>query len=377
MIKVLKNHIIFQVFKILVSLCLLLFAIQLQAMPIIGTIEGNSLHWGNTIQSGGYLLPTAWQPVDKLSPTREWAAGTFLTKTSNKITLTGLVGSVDVPMQVVGLEYYLGSSSSYFHLGPDITASGLTICSEGEVTASSVKTIGQHCVSKSTFINTTGVDRTPFQFGRPIISINNKDIIDEFKNAKLASGLYTGTVYVKPAYAFRQPSSGIWTYRYIKSMPVTLSIKYTASILDSLEILGDGVITPQYDTAKKMVSGSTTYYIRAKGVFPDGLKLSFDTTHDYELGLTKVQPRKGSKAITPTIPYSIKCLGCGETNIVTRGKVNPTLPPDGPGRAIAVAGTSGDSVLLSFKIFYRGIRESMIESGYYADGFTVFFEPNL
>ena len=333
------------------------------AATLNGQLIGDQLRWSNGMERGGDMVVlTNWTPMNGLQPTQEWTPGTFIGTPPPTLTLSQGADSVDVPIKVAGVEYGLGQASSVFtQTGSPIP--GYTTCGESTQTPSVATLIGSNCVASQSYLSETKT-YTPFQFVRPILEVDEAVLIANFRERSLPSGQYTGTVYVRPVYAFRSPT-GSWTYRNALSVPITVSIRYEAANLQDIRIIGDGVIDPQYDTTNHQVSGETFFRIIANGFFTEGLKMTIEPGEDgkYELEHTNA-------SLGRVIPYSISCDACEDKNIVVDGNAQLS---DGmthiPGE--------GNNITYSLRVHYDKVTADSIDTGDYNDSFVAYFEENL
>ncbi len=372
MIKVMKSLIISPAFKGLV-IAFTLYIESSWAITLQANITGDKIQWLNASQSeiGGYLVPSAWQPMSDLMPTREWVPGGYLDSGSDFIFTSGGV-EVSIPgAKVSGTSYKYPS-------GFDVSgeSSVFPVCSESVYDSSSqVDVFGIECVGDKTLLLSTESTLTPFLFARPIISgFDDKKVVEAFTGSP--EGTYTATVYVKPAYAFRHPVSDVWTYRYANSVPVTIVIDYQPAELASVTIMGSGVIPALYNTTDETITGKTSYLVKAEGVFPGGLRLTFE---DRDYSLIKSESGRNKKAI-PKIPYEIKCNECEDFNIVNDGSLEPLQGSSADGNWTLAYDTASDGeIYLNLELGYMLEKSDLseISSGTYHDVFTVIFEANL
>lgn len=330
------------------------------AATLNGSLTGNTLTWLNGMSQGSNITLSNWQLVSNLQPTTEWVPGTFMGTPPATLTLLGNTGqSVEIPMQIVGLQYNLGQASGRFSISA-IAPPGYNTCGTSDQGGGIATVIGERCLAAKSYQASSAY--TPFQFARPVIALDDAALVSAFQAARVGSGQYTGTVMVSPAYGFRSPT-GNWTYRKAMAVPVTLSLRYEAAMLSDITVSGSGVIPAQYDTRNHTVSGSTRYDVTAEGYFTDGLKLTFEDNMDGEYALN---PQSGSGK---AIPYDIDCGLCSDSNVVTNGVLNLSRGET------QVLGT-GSTLRFSFDISYN-ISAADIESGNYDDVFIVYFEENL
>lgn len=346
----------------LVLLMLVTYSQKGLAATLNGILKGGSITWLNAIHQSDYLVLSNWQPIGELTPTKEWVPASVFGNSASIDYLTNNTGvQVSVDLQVSGLEYGLGKSSGHFNQRgtPPNTLSSCQITQQADEYAF---IIGANCFGKKSYLSTGNY--TPFQFVRPVISINEEALIDSFRNTEAASGVYTGTVMIKAGYVFRSPT-GTWTYRSAPSVPITLSIRYEASSLNSIKMTGTGIIQPDYDKKNHTVSGWTQYLIQANGYFTDGLKLTFVDNGD-----GRFQLEHKNDNINKSIPYSIDCFKCIDKEVVKNGGINVN-------EGITTLQGDGDSINFRLKVHYDNINVGSVETGAYQDSFIVYFEENL
>lgn len=323
-----------------------------------GVVEGTDLRWSNGVTSDDYVTLSNWKPMSNLEPTHEWAPGTFLAVTNNNMTLQGPGNEVEIDFQVVGIEYGLGQAAERFtERGTGFPGSKCDVSIQQDSTAT---VLGNNCSANESYKTVDSGERyTPFQFIRPIISVDENALVQALADAGPVAGTYTGMVTVQPVYYFKS-ATGTWTYRYAQSVPVILQIVYNPAELQSLEVQGNGVIEPDYDTLNHQVSGEAYFDIVAKGLFTKGVKLTLDDS-EYEL-------MHENSGIEP-IPYSISCVGSCEFNqLVTSGELNHT--------ETIVSG--GDTeVSFQLRIHYDNLKANHVETGTYRDEFTIYVEEAL
>lgn len=359
MIKAFKRNLIYKS-QYLLFFGFLIISGYANSVTLNGSLKGDDLRWLNGIQQSGYLTPSNWTPMSGVQPTTEWVPGTFMNNQPDSFILQNTSGdSVTISASTVGIQYNLGQASGYFTdfgSGP----SGLSICGTSQVNSSDSTVIGDKCIADKSYVSTNSY--TPFQFARPILSIDEVQLVQAFKDAKVPTDYYTGTVVVHPFYAYKSPT-GNWTYSTSNNIVVTVAIRYEAANLSSIRKFGTGVIHPLYNVEAHTVSGSTRYVITADGSFTEGLKLTFTHDGDGDFNLKHDNADK-------SIPYSIDCEKCADQFVVKDGKINvangeTTLPGE------------GDNIEFQFKIHYDNVGLENIETGSYNDSFTVYFEENI
>ncbi|WP_157608705.1 hypothetical protein [Shewanella violacea] len=344
-----------------VILLLILSQCQLaQAASLTGVLEVDHVNWLNGKTQGEYITTSYWQ-LAQTQPTRSWVPGLYAKGQAKEVVLSHGQDKVTTVIDVSGLEYKLGSAASKFELQPFVLASVPT-CDTQSNSQSSLLLVGNNprCIGKDSYVTKDKHQYTPFQFFRPIFKLPN--MVADFASAKLPSGTYHGSVTVTAQYLY-ESATGNLTYR---SFPISISfsIRYVKSKVTSVIVNGNGNMPAVYDVDNKTVSGTTDYRINVKGVFSNGVQLTFahspagqDFNLESNLGDTK-------------IPYSIKCPQCNVPNVVDKGKLslnNGTTKVPG----------KGDSISFSLKVSYDNIAAKTVDTRSYKDTFTVLFKPVL
>lgn len=374
MTKAMKNRIIYSTYSC-VAIAIMLFSRPLWATTVLyGNITGDELQWSNASYSdGGYLVPSQWQPISHLTPTSEWLPGGYISSDEGLTLMGDSDAIVTIPdAQVFGISYRF---SGFSKTEGSSDAPTIAACDTSDYGTLQVDVYGVGCAGNRTLKLDKGTTRSPFQFLKPsIVGIDVKSLVAAFQNADASAGLYTGTMYVKPAYAFRQPVSEVWTYRYVESVPVTVMLQYQPAMLANITVSGNGVISPSYDVANKVITGETRFGVTAEGTFSNGLRLTFEHKERYEMKPFSPRAEAG-------IPYDITCIGCLDTDIVENGILNELQGNDGDG-AWTLAGGMGrnaTSVNLNLVVSYELKKDDLkeISSGKYRGSFIVVFEANL
>ena len=352
MINLLKNLLI-------CSLCLVGWSAQ--ALTLSAKLTGEELFWQNGIRVSTYLTSTEWQIMGNLPPTMEWSPGTFMSAAADSVVLEDALGNtVTVPLEVSGMHYGLGAAADKFSKQGSTPGSGPT-CSNYQTQDVVARAIGSGCVAGNAYQST--VHFTPFQFARPLITLNDAGLTSAFTAAKVPQGTYSGHVMVAPFYMYRS-QGGAWTYRQFGPVPVTLQIHYIPAFLTEVTITGDGVMNPDYDTTNHTVSGETRFFVTAQGEFTSGLKLTFDDNGDgaYEL-------KHSDPLLSSVIPYSLRCPSCDNSDVITNGV------PQLTNGETTVSG-SGSTLTFDLVASFEAQADD-VETGNYSDLVVVYFEANL
>ncbi|MFA0507350.1 hypothetical protein AB4510_22500, partial [Vibrio sp. 10N.222.54.B12] len=273
------------------------------------------------------------------------------------------------PWELLGVEYNLGSSASYFtskDYGSNVGMGVANECAATNISGSSAK-VGQEstlCVSRMGYTATSRIE--PFKFYRPAFALPN--ISNDVFAAPVGSGTFTASINLSPTYFFTS-QTGTMTYTRVPETLI-ITIDYQAAILESLTVLGDGNIEPQYDTATKRISGTTRYDVSLLGTLPTGVIMTFSpTSGDYELTNIDNSLEK--------IPYTITCaIGCESPDkvIVQDGVLNTVSFPDS--EVITVNGEGSNKVDVAYDVSFD-VDGNALSSGNYQGSFNVVYEVNL
>lgn len=335
------------------------FSASALAVSFNGYIRGGDINFINGVSVEGYWTTSNWQILDDLYPTTEWGPGTFIGTPEPSLVLSGESGeSVVVDIKLAGLQYGLGEAASYFSLKNSPTLGAP--CDGSSQNGSQSELIGFNCVGEKTYAS--DVSHTPFHFVRPLIELDKTDIVDAFRGSKVPSGVYTGTILTNPFYTFKSPS-GSWTYRHGVTIPLTFVIRYEAASLESIDVIGDGVLQPKYDKVAHTISAGTKYRITASGFFSNGLKLTFSSDDD----LYQISHESDDSLV---IPYSVSCRQCRESDVVVNGEsrlVDDETVVDGEDERIDV----------NLDVYFKDVPAADVETGSYNGSFSVLFEENL
>lgn len=345
------------------------------AAEVYGTITANNpVVWNNAAANSyfgsGAISPSAWTIAQERA-TAEWYPATMDNQSTNTISFVNHTTgeSFTTSLELLGVEYNLGSSVSYFtanDYGSNVGAGVANECA-GSNTGGSIARVIQEptlCVSRTGYRSVSRVE--PFKFFRPAFSL--PDISNDIFTAPVGTGTYTASINISPTYFFTS-ETGTMTYTRVPGT-LMITIDYQAAILESLTVLGSGEIEPKYDTATKRISGSTTYDVVLGGTLPTGVIMTFSpTSGDYEMINAENSLEK--------IPYSITCtVGCASADkvIVQDGLMNTASFPDS--KVITVDGVGSNQVNVKYDISFD-IDGNSINSGNYQGSFNVIYEVNL
>ncbi|ANP77850.1 MULTISPECIES: hypothetical protein [Vibrio] len=360
----------------LISIALLFTALDSShAADVYGTITANnSVVWNNAAPNSYFgseaISPSAWT-IAQEQPTAEWYPATMDNQPVNNVSFvnhsTG--ESFNTSLELLGVEYNLGSSASYFtskDYGSNVGMGVANECAATNISGSSAK-VGQEstlCVSRMGYTATSRIE--PFKFYRPAFALPN--ISNDVFAAPVGSGTFTASINLSPTYFFTS-QTGTMTYTRVPETLI-ITIDYQAAILESLTVLGDGNIEPQYDTATKRISGTTRYDVSLLGTLPTGVIMTFSpTSGDYELTNIDNSLEK--------IPYTITCaIGCESPDkvIVQDGVLNTASFPDS--EVITVNGEGSNKVDVAYDVSFD-VDGNALSSGNYQGSFNVVYEVNL
>ena len=345
------------------------------AAEVYGTITANNpVVWNNAAANSYFgshaISPSAWT-IAQEQPTAEWYPATMDNQPSNTVSFvnhsTG--ESFTTTLELLGVEYNLGSSASYFtskDYGANVGMGVANECAVANISGSSAK-VGQEstlCVSRMGYTATSRIE--PFKFYRPAFSL--PDISNDVFSAPVGSGTYTASINLSPTYFFTS-QTGTMTYTRVPETLI-ITVDYQAAILESLMVLGDGNIEPQYDTVTKRISGTTRYDVSLSGTLPTGVIMTFSpTSGDYELINIDNSLEK--------IPYTITCaIGCESPDkvIVQDGVLNTASFPDS--EVITVNGEGSNKVDVAYDVSFD-VDGNALSSGNYQGSFNVVYEVNL
>lgn len=319
-------------------------------------IEGQQLRFENALSLGAssYTL-SDWTVASGLTPTKRFLPGAYLSNKPDKITLSSASGqSVEAPISVNGLQYNV-SSNSYTRTDNALVNPTCTISQVSGNTVHLEDGTTQTCNADFSLDYTESI--TPFYFYRPTFNLDTAALLAAF-NGK-PKGVYVGTIQADIKYYY-ESLGGALTYRVIPEV-FTVNVNYVPNTLESIEVSGDGIMEPVYDTDNHTVSADTTFNITALGQFSTGLYITL-LSHDFEL--------KSSVGET-TIPLSVTCLQSNcEDQVWIKDGVSQ-LESDETSYTID---TPSNVINFDLKVSYQDIPSTEVETGAYTGSFTVMFE---
>ncbi|CDT61226.1 conserved exported hypothetical protein [Vibrio coralliirubri] len=342
--------------KRLVLLSLLFATMPNYAATLNINIEGQQVRFENAITLGGnqYTL-SDWSIANGLTTTSQFLPSAFVTDKPDTMTLTSNAGqSVQAAIAVNGLQYNTASNPYTRGDNKFVTPT----CSQSQLSGNIV-TLGdsdtQNCSANFSLEYSQSV--TPFYFYRPTFNIDTTSLLNSLQGQ--AKGVFTATIPADIKYYYRS-SGGALTYRILPDV-FTVNIDYTPNSLESIDVSGDGVLSPVYDTTNHTVSAQTTFNITAIGQFSTGLSMTL-LTNKFELT---------SASGNTSIPYSIHCneANCEDTDWVKNG-VNQL---DNNQTSYVIQSPSS-VINFDLNVNYQNIPSTDVETGTYSGNFTVMFE---
>ncbi|WP_261885600.1 hypothetical protein [Vibrio pomeroyi] len=340
---------------------LVLWSLLFAAMPNYAAtlninIEGQQIRFENAITLGGnnYTL-SDWSIASGLTTTSQFLPSAFITDKPDTMTLTSNAGqSVEAAIAVNGLQY--NTASNPFTRGDNLFVT--PVCSQSQLSGNIVTlhdSDTQSCSADFSLEYPQSI--TPFYFYRPTFNIDTASLLNALQGQ--AKGVYTATIPADIKYYYRS-AGGALTYRILPDV-FTVNIDYTPNSLESINVVGDGVLSPVYDTTNHTVSAQTTFNITALGQFSTGLSMTL-LTNEFELT---------SASGKTSIPYSIQCneASCEDTDWVKNG-VNQL---DNNQTSYVIQSPSS-VINFDLNVNYQNIPSTDVETGTYSGNFTVMFE---
>ena len=335
---------------------LLLLAAPSYAATLNINIEGQQVRFENAITLGGnnYTL-SDWSIASGLTTTSQFLPSAFVTDKPDTMTLTSNSGqSLEAAIAVNGLQY--NTASNPFTRGDNLFVT--PVCSQSQLSGNIVTLHDndtQNCSADFSLDYSQSI--TPFYFYRPTFNIDTASLLNALQGQ--AKGVYTATIPADIKY-YSRSAGGALTYRILPDV-FTVNIDYTPNSLESINVVGDGVLSPMYDTMNHTVSAQTTFNITALGQFSTGLSMTL-LTNEFELT---------SASGKTSIPYSIQCneANCEDTDWVKSG-VNQL---DNSQTSYVIQSPSS-VINFDLNVNYQNIPSTDVETGTYSGNFTVMFE---
>jgi hypothetical protein len=321
------------------------------SFDIRAEVKSGGIRWDNVTLSHGKMVPSAWGTPPSLQSSTAWAAATFSSTPISSMTLIGAGGdsSKSIPISISGVQY--NTAGIDYTQGANNLGSGCTL---DEVALPIISVGGPNCISSTKLINTKNT--SPFVFLRPMFEIVDSYVINALNG--LPEGTYSASIPINIRYFYE--NNGISTFRNINEVMI-FSFDYSPVQLDSINVMGDGVMVPLYDAKTRRISATTNFDITAYGYFDDGIILTLPT-QDYEL--------VHSSESSITIPYDIVCSGCSTTNLVQQGKLLNDVT--------SIASGAGVQTNINFSLEFKyDISGESIISGDYSDEVMIMLEPSI
>ncbi|HIF9121154.1 TPA: hypothetical protein ACX6SG_002089 [Photobacterium damselae] len=343
--------------KLFLGIVLLLICVPIKASVLNANITGNKISYRNITNSiSGDKVITSWIPVKNLLPAKSWSPGFIFNPTN--VSLSGPGGNINISnaIKVIGLEY---RSNDSLNTVDNMNMPG-SECGRYGHTGTDVYVISNSstmCHSKSVFSSNS---RMPFHFIRPILDINESDIISSFESlSNKAEGFYSGNVVVNYVYAYEQ-LNGVITWRNMREN-INISFYYKPNIITSISLddpnIHNMVIMESSDPSK--ITGTTVFNITAKGYFNNGIGLKLVETNRYKLFDVKSRH---------TIDFSVFCPNCNDSTLVDKGavKTNETV----------ISGLKGEEIHFPIEVKFEEDKVSIPIGEYYGQ-FTILFTADI
>ncbi|PSU87545.1 hypothetical protein [Photobacterium kishitanii] len=328
---------------------------SLQAAEMIAQVVGNRFTWVSANTTSGYLSPSLWDIPFNLPVADKVIPGGPMDTSVSSINLIGTGGSVSVPISIYGAEYRLSSLEGF----KPVSGTSSTQIKGNSVTVSG-SGVGNLEVDLSSL-------ESPITHYRPVFrSIDKNAWVGAFMAAKLPKGRYQAHINMNMPYDYYR--SGV-RIRNTLLFTTNIIVDYTPAVLNTIEVEGDGLITPMYHYPNT-VSGKTEYVVNAKGYFPNGvlmgLKLPLSDSPFYEMV---------GKNPNEVIKYDVSCVsGCsGKNQIIVngQGKLNTT---DNRMKIDATSPTTAQAIL---QVGFNNKQMSELSNDTYRDSFVLIFEAAL
>lgn len=308
------------------------------------------------ILDDGIYSPNQWTPVNKLTPTKEFIPSSLLANSQDKMSLTNEKGdTISVSIKAIGVSYNLSGNKATQKANTYVSP----ICGTSEITSSHVHLFDEAQANCSAdFTLSFDKEVSPFYFYRPILSIDNNNILAELDGK--SKGRYVGVLSGGFKYYYSS-FGGALTYRVIPES-VIVTIDYKPNYLTNINVIGDGVMIPSYDGTS--VSSNANYSISASGEFNHGLAMVL-SEQDYSM----LSDSGESK-----IPFSITCsnANCTDREWVKNGELMLEN-----GYTEYLSSSNVNNINFEIDLKYDDIKSSEVESSSYSTSFTIMFEAIL
>jgi hypothetical protein len=327
------------------------------AIPVEANIKGDSVNWvsAQTAFNGG-VAPSVWATPPQLVPAHSFIPGASALA-SLPLSMVGPSGStVPLVMQLLGMEY---NSPEAIGIGAVSGGGSASVSLSGGL----VQVQGQGLGDQSILLQH---EVTPFTHARPIFSLGSSaSIVQAFLNANAAPGTYTSQVSIPLSYDYERAGVRI---RYNWTLPVTLIINYSPSILNDVTLTSPtaGIMTPRYykSGGVQYASGDAIYQGVATGFFSNGLRVRLKTGDSYLM--------TGPEGTT--IPLSVSCMQCDQPQLVHQGTM---VLPDLNTTGTHIAGDNVPTINFTIGIQFSDVPLTTLQTGTYQGFFSLLLEPDM
>ena len=325
---------------------------------IAGGLTPKGITWQSAQNTSDGLAPAIWDvPLSLPAADKVILSGASVSDFTLK--LSGPEGMVSVPVNIKGMSYKLSSNVGMMDIaGSSTIISGTSAFVSGGGTGNKIVTLSSLS--------------SPFTHFRPILNANNiSEWPAKFKAAGLSKGKYQGQInYLVPYNYYRNDI----LIRYTLQGSLSVSVLYNPAQLNSVEVIGDGIIMPQYyGYPERLVGGSTDYTINATGVFPNGINMGLraSSSHNNRYQLLSQSPT----SLPTSIDYSVRCtVGCeGDNKIITNGvpDINST------NRHVKISASNTTSARAIITVSFANKKLTELNNDAYLGNFILIFEAGV
>ncbi|MGF1903071.1 hypothetical protein [Aliivibrio sifiae] len=308
------------------------------------------------VLGNGIYSPNQWTPISNLTPTKKFIPSSLLSNSPDKLSLTNEKGdTISVSIKAIGMSYNLSGNKATKEANTYISPT----CSTSEMTSNMVHLFDEQQTNcSSDFAISFDKEVSPFYFYRPILSIDNNNLLSALDGK--SSGRYVGVLSGGFKYYYLS-FGGALTYRIVPES-IVVTINYEPNYLTNVDVIGDGVMQPVYSGTS--VSSHTQYSINASGNFKHGLAMVL-SEQDYSLF---------SESGESKIPFSITCnnANCINNEWVKNGELKLEN-----GYTEYLSPSNANNINFNIDLNYDDIKSSQVESANYSTSFTVMFEAIL
>lgn len=344
-------------------LALLLPVLPVQASQLYFDVTSTRMNYHSMVGAVGQHTTAGWMNAVGVHPAYAWIPGQLDSTGASTVTLNGTGGNLNLSVDLKGIVY--GGIPAGFTNAP--APAGLAGSALASVQGNSFAVYGGPAQSyASQMYQRSGSDaHTPFTMMRPIFAVNTDELITALQG--LPSGTYTGTLPMSYRYRVQYQQGGTWSYE-VRSIPLTVQVKYVARALERITVTGTGAFTPVYTEGTTEVTGQTSWNVIASGMMPAGIHMRFQQP-DKRFAMTK----SGAAADAPDIPYNLKInntnseMGTGDPQIlITNGALT-----SGADQVIIKPVSGVEQIGFSLDADFAS---GFVPGGEYTDQFTVMFE---